>query len=77
MCSQWILALHGSVEVLVDDVAFCSRLLLLNKGFGYMHYDCRCGTLMLFVGVFDVSLFAANVNDFVGQHYCNYDQCTC
>lgn len=53
-CTQWILALHGNVELLVGDVTLCSSLLLLNKDFGYMHYNCQCGTSVLFVGVFNV-----------------------
>jgi hypothetical protein len=27
-------------------------LLLLNEEFGYMHYNCQCGTLVLLLGVF-------------------------
>lgn len=39
-----------------------------------MCYDCQCGTLVLLVGVFDVSLFVVEVSEFVGQHCYNYDQ---
>ena len=42
-----------------------------------MHYNCHCGTLVLLVEVFDISLFATEVNEFVGQHYYNYDQFIC
>ena len=47
------------------------------KDLVYMCYDCHCGSLMLFVGVYGVCLFVAEVSKFVGQHCCNYDQCTC
>lgn len=33
-CSQHIPTLHGSVELLVGEVALCSKLFVLNKGFG-------------------------------------------
>jgi hypothetical protein len=41
-------------------------LLLLNEEFGYIHYNCQCGTLVLLLGVFGVCcLFVAEVSEFV------------
>jgi hypothetical protein len=66
VCSCWLV-------ISPSPPSCCYRI----KDLAYRHYDCRCGTLVPLVEVFDVSLFVVEVSEFVEHHCCHYDQCTC